>query len=140
IQVVDTASRDAVVQLLDRAKNNYNLRSAGQGYDLKVSFTVNSGGETAFDGAWEFEDVFDPKQGQRWSAKSASGYAAMEINSNQKFYGEGPPGAIPLRLHEARAALLGPMGNLTRSIRTSSASFHGVQVTCVLLSTAVIAQ
>src|ERR1700722_11854694 len=76
IQAVETAGRESVVQLLDRAKSNYNLRSAGQGYDLKVSFTVNSGGETAFDGAWEFEDVFDPKQGQRWSAKSASGYAA----------------------------------------------------------------
>src|ERR1039458_8785403 len=54
------ANREALVRLLDRARDGYALRSAGRGYDLKVSFTVDSGGQTKFDGDWKMEDVFDP--------------------------------------------------------------------------------
>jgi len=51
------------------------------------------------------------------------------------FYAAGTGGAIPLRLHEARAALFGPMGKVDRQlIRTSTATFHGAQLTCVLIS------
>ena len=67
----------------------YALRSAGHGYDLKVTFTVNSGGQTEYDGAWEMEDVFDPQQGLRWTAKAAAGYTTTQISSNEMFYGEG---------------------------------------------------
>ena len=129
IQVVDTpASREAILQLLARARNSYALRSAGHGYDLKVTFTVNSGGQTEYDGAWEMEDMFDPQQGLRWTAKAAAGYTTTQISSNQTFYGEGTASTIPLRLHEARAALFDPIpssGNADRAlIRTSTASFQ----------------
>lgn len=141
IQVADTpVSREAAIQLLNRARRNYNLRSAGLGYDLKVSFTVNSGGQTEYDGGWQMEDVSDPIHGLRWSATAAAGYATTQINSNQKFYAEGTAGVVPLRLHEARAALFGPLpasANLERDvIRTSTATFNGVQVTCVLFGPA----
>jgi hypothetical protein len=139
IQDADTpASREPVLQLLGRARNSYALRAAGMGYDLKVTFTVNSGGQTEYDGAWEMEDVFDPNQGLRWTAKAAAGYSTTQIISKGKFYGEGTANTIPLRLQEARAALLGSIGSFGKVdrefFRTSTATFHGAQVTCVLRS------
>jgi hypothetical protein len=139
IQVADTpASREAAIQLLARARNRYALRNAARGYDLKVSFTVNSGGQTDHDGAWQMEDVFDPQHGLRWTAKSATGYMTTGLSLNGMYYAEGTPGPIPLRLQEARAALFDPIpasGNMDRSaIRTSMASFNGAQVNCILLA------
>jgi hypothetical protein len=139
VHVVGTpARREAILQLLDRARNSYALRKAGRAYDLKVSFTVDSGGQTEYDGAWEMEDVFDPQQGLRWTAAGAGGYTTTQISSKKRFYEDGTANTIPLRLHEARAALFDPIpssGNAARAlIRTSSATFNGVQVTCVLLS------
>jgi hypothetical protein len=114
------------------------LRSAGRGYNLKVSFTVNSGGQTEYDGVWRMEDVFDPDQGFRWTAKASAAYAITRISANGKFYGEETASYIPLRLQEARAALFDPIpssGSVARaSIRTSSAMFNGAQLICVLLS------
>jgi len=138
IQLIDSsASREAVVQLLGRARNSYAFQSAGRGYDLKVAFTVNSGGQTEYDGEWEMEDMFDPQQGLRWTAKAAAGYATTQISSKQTYYREGTANLIPLRLHEARAALFNPiqLGNFDHDlIRTSTAKFNGVPVTCVLIS------
>lgn len=132
------ASRAAVIRLLGRARNGYGVRSAGQGYDLKVTFTVNSGGQTDYDGTWEMEDVFDPKQGFRWTAKSSASYTITRISSNGMLYGDETASYIPLRLQEARAALFDPIpspGSVARtSIRTSTAIFNGAQLTCVLLS------
>jgi len=139
IQVADTpASREAVLQLLARARSSYALRSAGRGYDLKITFTVNSGGQTDYDGAWEMEDLFDPAQGLRWTAKAAAGFAITGIFSNGMFYAHGTATTIPLRLQEARAALFDPIPSSEsvdrELIRTSTGTFHGAPVTCVLLS------
>src|SRR5580704_17283700 len=49
---VTPASRQTALELLARARNGLALRSAGQSYDLKVSFTADSLGETNYDGAW----------------------------------------------------------------------------------------
>jgi|SRR5579863_1728772 len=139
IQVANTpASRDAAFQLLGQARNNYQLRNSGRGYDLKVTFTVNSGGQTDYDGLWEMEDVSDPKLGLRWTARAAAGYTTSRISSTQTAYEDGTASVVPLRLHEARAALLDPMPALKSFerdlIRTSSATYNGLQVTCFLLS------
>jgi hypothetical protein len=133
------ASREAALQLLARARSSYALRSAGHGYDVKVTFTTDSGGLTDYDGAWEMEDLFDAQQGLRWTAKAAAGYTVTQIYAVEMLYGEGTSNIIPLRLQEARATLFDPLpssANADReSIRTSTATFNGAQVTCVLLST-----
>jgi hypothetical protein len=139
IQVVDSpADRERILELLARARNSYALRSSNLGYDLKVTFTVNSGGETQYDGTWEMEDISVPTLGLRWTAKAAAGYTTTQISTTGVFYAEGTSSTIPLRLHEARAALFGPIpsaANVNRAyIRTSTATFHGAPVTCVLLS------
>lgn len=131
-------NQKAVFDLLSLARNNYAVRNAGRGYDLKVSFMVNSGGQTEYDGAWQMEDMFDPRYGHYWTATSASGYAITEISSKGMLYAEATGSHIPLRLQEARATLFDPMpspaGLAHTAIRTSTAAFRGMQLTCVLLS------
>jgi hypothetical protein len=139
IQAANTpTSREAALQLLDRARSGFALRSAGQAYDLKVSFTVDSLGETNYDGAWEMEDLFAPRQGHRWTATSASGFTATSLARAGEIYGDGTASVVPLRLLEARGVLFDPIQSPAYadrgSIRTSAATFHGATVTCLLLS------
>jgi hypothetical protein len=139
IQAADTpASRDAALQLLARARANFALRSARQSYDLKVSFTVDSLGQTNYDGAWQMEDLFAPGQGHRWTAKAASGYTTTGVAAAGEIYQDGTAADVPLRLLEARGVLFDPIQSPAYaqrgSIRTSTASFHGVAMTCLLLS------
>jgi hypothetical protein len=139
VQVAGPASRTALLELLARARDNYALRSARQGYDLKINFAVDSLGQTDYDGAWELEDLFIPGQGLHWTAKAAAGYALTGIASNGELYGEGTASVVPLRLEDVRGILLHPLPSDSyasrESIRMSTATFHGAQVTCVLLST-----
>ena len=132
------ASRALALDLLARARSNFALRSGRQGYDLKVSFTVDSQGETNHDGSWEMEDLFSPGKGHRWTATTASGYTITSVAAAGKVYGEGTASAVPLRLLEARGALFDPLQSPAYadhgSIRTSPAIFHGAPVTCLLLS------
>ncbi len=132
------ASREAALQLLERARSNFALRSDRQAYDLKVSFTADSRGETNYDGAWEMEDLFAPRRGHRWSATAASGYTTTGIAAAGEIYGDGTASVVPLRLLEARGVLFDPVQSRAYadrgSIRTSTATFHGATVTCLLLS------
>jgi hypothetical protein len=136
--VQSTAGRTNILALLERARANYTLRNAGRAYDLKVGFTVNSGGQTAYDGAWKMEDWFDPKQGQRWTAQSPGDFSITRISRNGKLYDKVAASYIPLRLQEARAALFDPLPSAESvaraSIRTTTAIYDGAQLTCVLLS------
>jgi hypothetical protein len=133
-----TTSRDAVLQVLARARNNYALRNSHQPWDLKVRFAVDSGGETNYDGAWQIEDRFAPGQGVYWTAKASAGYSMAGIFATNATYAEGTVSAVPLRLQEARAMLFNPIPSVAYaeggSIRTSSATVHGLPVTCVLLA------
>ncbi len=132
-------SRASFVKLLDRARNNYELRQAKRGYDLKISFGVDSRGQTAYDGAWDLEDLFVPGQGLHWTAKTAAGFNITGIASSGKQYAESSAPTIPLRLEEARGILLHPLPSASyvnhESIRTAAASINGTPVTCILLST-----
>jgi hypothetical protein len=138
VSAVDGAGRADALRLLEHARSKYDLHKAGRAYDLKVAFTVSSSGQTDHDGAWEMEDVFDPRQGLRWTAKASDGYAITRISQKGMLYGEETASYVPLRLHEARAALFDPMPSpesLSRgSIRTSTVIYHGAPITCILLS------
>ncbi|HTA46583.1 MAG TPA: hypothetical protein VK789_29265 [Bryobacteraceae bacterium] len=130
--------RTATFQLLSRARDNYGLRNADRAYDLKVTFTVDSGGQTEHDGIWEMEDIFDPGQGLHWTATSSDGYQITGVTASGKYYGASTGSYIPLRLQEARAALFDPIpsaANVARApVRTSLATFNGTPLTCILLA------
>lgn len=135
---VDAAARADATALLDRARSSYALRGTGRAFDVKVTFTVNSGGATEHDGTWQMEDIFDPRLGLRWTARSADGYAITRISTGGRLYGEESGSYVPLRLHEARAALFDPMPTAEHvnrgAIRTATAVFEGMALTCVMLS------
>jgi hypothetical protein len=136
--------RDAVLQLIDHARHTYDLRSGGQSYDLKVRFTVNSGGVTRYDGEWQMEDIFDPQEGLRWSATLPGAYSITRVSSQGRLYSEETDGYVPLRLHEVRAALFDPLpasqGLKRTAIRTAAVTFKGKQLTCLLFSNAANAK
>lgn len=139
IQELDTPEgRAAALKLVEHARDNYRLPRAGRAYKLKVSFTADSAGQTHYDGPWEMEDTFAPELGHRWTATAAAGYSTTRIDSGSLHYAEGTEDVMPLVLHEARGALLGSMPDPERvdrqRIRTSSASYNGVSLTCVLIS------
>ncbi len=138
--ITTPGSRQAALQLLARARNSFALRSTRQAWDLKVHFTVDSLGQTNYDGAWEMEDLFSPGQGHRWTATAASGYTFTSIAAAGQIYGDGTASAVPLRLLEARGVLFDPIQSAANagrgSIRTSTATFRGAPVTCLLLSRA----
>jgi hypothetical protein len=135
---VTPQDREAALQLLGRARNNFTLRESQTAYHLKVRFAVDSLGQTNYDGVWETDDLFDPQQGLRWIAKAASGYVTTRISSNGAVHGEGTASLLPLRLHEARGLLYDPLPSPAYagrgSIRAASATFHGALVTCLLLA------
>lgn len=135
IQTVDTPEgRAALIDLLNRARRNYQLRHGANGYVLKASFTANSGGQIPYDGNWQIEEMFLPKVGDRLTASTA-GFSTTRIRSQNVFYADAD---APLVLHEAHGALFGPMPSYANAerdlIRTASGNLDGVQLTCVLLS------
>jgi hypothetical protein len=138
VSAVDTAGRADALRLLEHARTQYGLKGARRAYDVKVTFTVNSGGQTALDGTWQMEDVFDPRQGLRWTATAPDGSTFTRISRNGMLYGQDAAAYVPLRLHEARAALFDPMPSLETvnraSIRSSTAIYNGAAVTCVLVA------
>ena len=140
VAAVDATGRSDALRLLNQARNQYALPSARRAYDVKVSFTVKSGGQTSLDGAWRMEDVFDPKHGLRWTATAPDGSVFTRLSTRGMLYGADSLPYVPLRLHEARAALFDPMPsseNVNRSsIRTSTVVYHGTALTCVLISAA----
>ena len=133
------ADRGAVLQLLGRARNRYNVRAANRTYDLKVAFQTDSGGQTRYDGSWEMEETFDPALGIRWTASASGSYSVTRISVKGAVYGISTDGYVPLRLHEARAALFDPIPSAQyaahAALRTVEAEYQGVKLTCVLLST-----
>jgi hypothetical protein len=138
VQVVAPTDRSTTLQLLGRVRRNFALRSSVTAYELKVKFTVDSVGQTNYDGDWEMDDVFSPQQGLRWTAKAAAGYTTTRISSQGGLQGEGTASLIPLRLHEVRGLLYDPLPSPTYadggSIRISRETFRGVPLTCILLS------
>lgn len=138
VRVVDAPEeRDALIRLMDEARSYYTLKEARQAYHLKTSFTVTSGGQTEFDGDWQLDEMFSPSLGVHLTARTA-GTVFEQLKTATSNYQDTPSGNFPLRLHEARGHLLGPLEsirNMRRDmIRTVSASLNGGAVTCLLLS------
>jgi hypothetical protein len=138
VHVVDSPEeRDGLIRLMEKARSYYAFKDARQAYHVKSSFTVTSGGKTEYDGDWQLEEIYSPSLGVRLTARTA-GSVFEQIKTSTSHYQDTPGGNFPLRLHEARGHLLGPLEsnrNMHRDmIRTVSASLNGAQVTCLLFS------
>jgi hypothetical protein len=129
--------RDTLISLMEKARSYYDFKESRQAYHVKTSFTVTSGGRTEFDGDWQLDETYSPSLGERLTARTA-GSVFEQLKTSTANYQDTPGGTFPLRLHEARGHLLGPLESIKNVrhalIRTVSASLNGAPVTCLLLS------
>jgi hypothetical protein len=138
VHVVDASEeRDALIRLMDKARSYYDFKESRQAYHLKTSFTVTSGGRTEFDGDWQLDEMYSPSLGDRLTARTG-GSVFEQLKTRTANYQDTPAGNFPLRLHEARGHLLGPLESIRNMrhdlIRTVDASLNGAPVTCLLFS------
>jgi hypothetical protein len=138
VRVVEAPEeRDALIRLMEKARSYYDFKESRQAYHLKTSFTVTSGGRTEFDGDWQLDEIYSPSLGDRLTARTG-GSVFEQLKTLTANYQDTPGGTFPLRLHEARGHLLGPLESIKNVrhdlIRTVDANLNGAPVTCLLLS------
>lgn len=135
IGVADTPEKRAsALALVERARQNSNLHSPGsQPFELRAS--LNSTGSLPFEGSGTLEEVWASPGSWQWSERLGS-YSQTRIFYRGLAYDKTPKSYQPLRLHMARGAIFWPVNRTFSSsvIRTTSATYNGTAVTCVLVS------
>lgn len=129
--VTDAAQRATIISLLSNSRSLSNVRPYP--YDLKTSFIAY--GSSFSDGAWQMENTSaGPGNGRyRWTAQGPD-YSVVNLYQKSLLYSNQSGASMPLRLAQVRAALFyvdsvfGPHA----SIRITSASLNGVELTCAL--------
>ncbi|MFZ0298398.1 MAG: hypothetical protein WAM13_08615 [Candidatus Sulfotelmatobacter sp.] len=126
------ADRSAALDLLGRARNNFNLQAAQVPYALKVSFETN--GATMNEGSGTMEEFYDGHSQFRWTA--GLGDVKVTRVGADRVYGTNPSQPIPLRIQLIRTVLLRPVlrdiGKF--EIRAADVVHDGKPLTCFLLS------
>jgi hypothetical protein len=127
--------RSAAIDLLERARWNYNLHGdGGAPYTMKVSFT--SSGQAALEGSGTMEETWIGHSSWKWGAAFA-GTTQARLGKSGEVYGTNDP--VPMRVQTVRSALFWPImlrpSNWT--IRSAKVKYAGGKVTCLLLSGAV---
>jgi|SRR5271165_3565510 len=132
------SDRSAALDLLDRARHNYNLHDVAVPYALKVSFESNGMAET--EGAWTMEEISDGGPHWRWTAElQGTDLRVLRIGTDGRVFGNNPSEAVPLRVQLLRSALHWPiMRNAGASaIRAADVERDGISMSCLLLSVSI---
>src|ERR1043165_5652561 len=133
--VADTPEkRSAILNLLERARQNNNLHVAGMNpFTLKASF--NSSGSAGNSGSGDLEENWLSGTTWKWSEHLGT-YSQLRIFRNGVAYDSNPESYQPLRLQMIRQAIFWPVaGNFANNvIRVAEASWNGKPVTCALLA------
>ena len=131
------AERSAALDLLDRARHNYNLHDISTPYALKVSFETNGVAQT--EGAGTMEELSDGESHWRWTAKLRDSLV-IRIGVNGRVYGTNPSELVPLRVQMIRSALHWPiMRNAGASaIRAADIERDGKAMSCLLLGSSIL--
>jgi len=130
------AERFAALDLLDRARQNYNLQAISTPYALRVSFETN--GAAQMEGEGTMEELSDGGPRWRWMAKLQDSLV-IRIGVNGRVYGTNPSELVPLRVQMIRSALHWPiMRNAGASaIRAADVERDGKVMSCLLLSASI---
>jgi hypothetical protein len=132
------ADRSAALDLLDRARQNFNLHDISTPYALKVSFETNGAAE--MEGEWTMEEISGGESHWRWMA-TATGQDSqvIRIGADGRVYGTSPSEPVPLRVQLVRSALHWPiMRNAGASaIRAADVERDGKAMSCLLLSASI---
>ena len=128
--------RSAALDLLDRARQNFNLHDIATPYALKVSFETNGAAE--IEGEWTMEELSDGESPWRWMT-TAQNSVVIRIGANGRVYGTNPSQPVPLRVQLVRSALHWPiMRNAGASaIRAADVERDGKPMSCLLLSASI---
>src|SRR5208282_3842211 len=100
------ADRSAALDLLDRARQNFNLGDIATPYALKVSFETNGAAE--MEGEWTMDEISDGESHWRWMAQLGDS-VVIRIGANGRVYGTNPSEPVPLRVQLVRSALHWPI-------------------------------
>jgi hypothetical protein len=125
--------RSAAMDLLDRARNNFNLQAAEAPYALKISFETN--GATKNEGSGTMEEFYDGQSQFRWTARLHD-VQVTRVGAGHRVYGTNPSEPIPLRIQLIRSVLLRPiLHDIAKfEIRAANVVHDGKPLTCFLLS------
>ena len=133
--IADTPEkRSAILNLLERARQNNNLHVVGTNpFDLKASF--NSSGSAGNSGPGVLEESWLSGATWRWSEHLGT-YSQLRIFRNGVAYDSNPGTYQPLRLQMVRQAIFWPVtGNFVNAvIRVAESSWNGKAVTCALIA------
>src|ERR1017187_9142907 len=135
------ADRSAALDLLDRARQNFNLHDISTPYALKVSFETNGAAE--MEGEWTMDEISDGGAHWRWMTATATAQSqdsvVIRIGANGRVYGTNPSAPVPLRVQLVRSALHWPiMRNAGASaIRAADVERDGQAISCLLLSASI---
>jgi hypothetical protein len=127
------ADRGAALDLLGRARENFNLDALNTPYALKVSF--DAGGATHNEGPGTMEWLSDGASHWRWTAQLQNSLV-IRIGADNRVYGTNPSEPVPLRVQLVRSVLLRPIVHSPQKfiIRAADVEHDGKPVTCMLLS------
>jgi Gram-negative bacterial TonB protein C-terminal len=126
-------ARSAVIALIDRARQNADIRTAGAPpFHLRMSFTAS--GDVLYTGSGETEDTWVSWESSRWSAHLGD-FSMARIWDHGVSFDDKTIALIPLRLQMLRDAVFWPLrAQPGAHLRTATANWQGKQVTCVLSS------
>jgi hypothetical protein len=127
------ADRGAALDLLGRARENFNLDALTTPYALKVSFDAS--GATQNEGPGTMEWLSDGPSHWRWTAQLQNSQV-IRIGADNRVYGTNPSEPVPLRVQLVRSVLLRPIVQSPQKfmIRAADVEHDGEPVTCMLLS------
>ena len=135
-----SADRSAALDLLDRARQDFNLHDISTPYALKVSFETNGAAE--MEGEWTMDEISDGGAHWRWmttATAQSQDSVVIRIGANGRVYGTNPSAPVPLRVQLVRSALHWPiMRNAGASaIRAADVGRDGQAISCLLLSASI---
>lgn len=127
------ADRSAALDLLERARKNYNLRDISTPYTLKVSFQTN--GATEHEGEGTMAEVSDGNSHWRWTARMQNS-EILRIGNDGRVYGTNPSEPVPLRVQMIRSALHWPIQRNAgaSAIRAREVEYDDKSLSCLLLT------
>ncbi len=131
--VSKSAERNIALDVLDRARRNFDLRGLSSPYSLKVTFQTN--GATEIEGQGTMEELSDGNSHWRWTAQLQNSQI-IRIGDEGRVYGTNPAEPIPLRVQMIRAALHWPIlrNAGAAAMRSADVERDGKTLSCLLLS------
>src|ERR1700691_2066415 len=128
-----SADRSAAIDLLNHARQNFNLHDIHSPYALKVSFETN--GAAQLEGEGTMEELYDGQSHWRWTEQLQDSHV-IRIGDDGHVYGTDPSKPVPLRVQLVRSVLLRPIVQTPASfvMRKADVEREGKTMSCLLLS------